>query len=83
MSYICPICNQCWKDNQKSIQCTSCLSWVHHNNRNNCSGPTNTEFKIHRDDNSKHWECDKCCSVTNLTLPFESDWENFNEIKSN
>ena len=87
MTYLCPICNHKWKTGQKSIQCTSCLGWVHHNNRNNCSGLTNTEFETHCSDNSKLWECDKCSIKSLSFLPFthldDSNWLNFNEIKTN
>ena len=87
MSFICPICNQQCKSNQKSIQCTSCLGWVHHNNRNNCSGITNTEFHDHCNNIGKYFECDKCCSKSICFLPFskldDNDWLTFNEIKTN
>ena len=87
MSFVCPICNHQCKSNQKSIQCTSCLGWVHHNNRNNCSGITNTEFHDHCNNIGKYFECDKCCSKSICFLPFsnldDNDWLNFNEIKSN
>ena len=87
MSFFCPICKLKWKTNQKSIQCTSCLCWVHHNNRNNCSGLTNTEFEFHSNDTNKPWECDNCSAKSFSTLPFhdldDSSWLNFNEIKIN
>ena len=87
MSYFCPVCTNKWKNGQKSIQCTSCLGWVHHNNRNNCSGLTNTEFEIHCNDINKQWVCDKC-NVKSLSLfPFttldDTSWLDFNEIKTN
>ena len=66
---------------------TSCLEWVHHNNRNNCSGLTNMEFEIHCKDDNKPWECDKCCVNFLTTLPFNDldtgSWLKFNEIKTN
>ena len=72
---------------QKFIQCTSCLEWVHHNNKSNCSGLTNTEFEMHCKDDSKPWECDKCCGNFLSTLPFNDldtgSWLKFNEIKIN
>ena len=87
MTFICPICNSKWKTGQKSIQCTSCLQWIHHNNRNNCSRLTNTEFEIHCNDNNKSWECEKCSAESLFYLPFsvldDTSWSNFNEIKSN
>ena len=79
MSYICPICNLMWKTNQKSMQCTSCFGWVHHNNKDNCSGLTNTEFKLHCEDDSKYWECDNCCSKSMSTFPFFSDEDDEND----
>ena len=87
MSYICPICTDKWKTNQKSIQCSSCLGWVHHNNKKNCSGLTNMEFELHLIDVNKQWECDRCISSALNILPFanldEKNWLNFNNIKSN
>ena len=72
MPFICPICTQKWRTGQKSIQCTSCSGWVHHNNKNNCSGLTNTEFTTHCNDSGKPWECDKCSSKSDITLPLPS-----------
>ena len=87
MIYICPVCTDKWKSNQKSIQCTSCLGWVHHNNNRNCSGLTNTEFITHCNDGNKFWECDKCISKSLYTLPFanldDNNWLNLNDINSN
>ena len=86
MSFFCPVCNQKWRIGQKSIQCTLCHGWVHHNNRNNCSGLTNSEFRIHCNESDKPWECDKCIANSIITLPFasldESNWLEFNENKS-
>ena len=72
MPFICPICIQNLKHNQKSICCSSCLCWVHHNNRTNCSGLTNSEFKAFTFDSSKVWECDKCISKYLNFLPFNN-----------
>ena len=45
------------------------------------------EFEIHCKDDSKHWECDKCCLNFLSTLPFNDldtgSWLEFNEIKIN
>ena len=45
------------------------------------------EFEIHCKDDSKHWECDKCCVNFLSTLPFNDldtgSWLKFNEIKIN
>ena len=85
MSFVCLICNLKWKTGQKSIQCTACLEWVHHDNRNNCSGLTNTEFDTHCNDSSKFWECDKCISQSICVLPFagtdDNNWLMFTEVK--
>ena len=79
------MCTGNLKNGQKSIQCTSCLGWVHCNNKNNCSGLTNVEFEIHCIDNDKFWECDKCISKSLFTLPFsnldDSNWLMFNNMK--
>ena len=84
MSYICPICSNLWKTGQKSIQCMTCNSWVHHNNRRNCSGLTNSEFLKHCNNEDISWECDKCIMKTNINLPFndldDDSWLKFNEI---
>ena len=74
MSYFCPICNKKWRNGQSSIQCSSCSEWVHHNNRSNCSGLTDSEFDIHTNDENKLYSCDKCCAKSNAKtftwLPF-------------
>ena len=74
MPYICPICTKPWRNTQDSIHCASCDEWVHHNNRNNCSGLTDTEFESHRNDETKPWKCDNCIAKTTSTsffnLPF-------------
>ena len=81
---ICPVCNQIWIDGQRYIQCSTCLGWIHHNNRKNCSGLTNREFKMHCDNDNKFWECDKCFTKAIYTLPFchldEENWNNFNGL---
>ena len=88
MVYICPICLQNWKHGQKSIQCSSCLCWIHHNNRGNCSGLTNSEFLLHCNDNDKIWECDKCIANSFFYLPFthldnsDSDWSGLSDTNS-
>ena len=74
MPYICPNCNKKWYHSQASIQCTSCEGWVHHNNRLNCSGLTDTEFDCHMNTSSKPFSCDKCLAESNakafVWLPF-------------
>ena len=85
MTFFCPVCVGKWRSGQKSIQCVSCLGWVHHNNKNNCSGLTNMEFETHCNDDDKPWECDKCNSKSLVTLPFgnldDKNWLIFNDIK--
>ena len=52
------------------------MQWVHHDNRNNCSGLTDSEFVTHCNDQdrSKPFEYDSCKSKskakTFFTLPF-------------
>ena len=60
MPYICPICSKPWRTNQKSIECSTCLKWVHHNNRIHCSGLTDQEFSSHANDSDLIFNCDKC-----------------------
>ena len=50
MADSCHICKLKWKCGQKSIKCTSCLGWLHDNNRGSCSGLTNKKFEIHVND---------------------------------
>ena len=73
MTYTCPICFLGWKSGQDSIQCSSCLCWIHHNNYRNCSGLTNSEFSSHIVDVNKQWECDKCICDSFFWLPFMHD----------
>ena len=54
MPHICPICTKACLNTQNSIHCASCDKWIHHNNRNNCSGLTDPEFESHCKDASKH-----------------------------
>ena len=74
MPYICPICVKPWRNTQDSIHCASCDEWIHHNNRNNCSRLTDTEFETHRNDETKPWKCDNCLAKTTsksfYSLPF-------------
>ena len=66
MPYICPVCTKPWRNGQKSIQCSTCNGWVHHKNRLNCSGITDTEFDIHNDDEDNFFECDSCVSAITI-----------------
>ena len=74
MSYFCPNCSKKWYHGQASIQCSSCQEWIHHNNRLNCSGLTDTEFDSHCNNNNKLYSCDSCLSKHNARtfawLPF-------------
>ena len=60
MPDICPICTKTCRSNQKQIECSSCNCWIHHGNRLNCSGLTDTEFSLHSNDDNKFFECDNC-----------------------
>ena len=94
MPNICQICQQILKEGQDSIQCTSCLCGIHHDNLNNCSGLTDTEVSNHHNKPFKQYQCDKCKTKTYsyantstlFSLPFstldENDWLKFNDIKS-
>ena len=77
MPDICPICTRIWRPGQHSILCKSCERWVHHNNRNKCSGLTNVEFDLHSNDQDKPWICDICIAKNNYKifsfLPFIDD----------
>ena len=86
--YTCPICKLNWKEGQESIQCVSCLGWVHHNNRKNCSALTNSEFLSHIQNEDKNWQCDICFNnSTTYTLPFnqldEENWLMFHDLIKN
>ena len=63
-----------WITGQDSIECLSCNQWVHHDNKTNCSGLTNSEFEIYCNDKNKGYECDQCMYKNNVktffTLPF-------------
>ena len=87
MNYTCPICIQVLKSGQDSIQCATCLYWVHQSSRKSCSGLTTTEFLLHCKDDSKLWECDKCICKSFMSLPFMFDYneENFwlNDMNKN
>ena len=94
MPNICQICQQILKEGKDSIQCTSCLCGIHHDNLNNCSGLTDTEVSNHHNKPYKQYQCDKCKTKTYsyantstlFSLPFstldENDWLKFNDIKS-
>ena len=84
--FCCPICKQNWKDGQESIQCGTCLNWVHHNNRRNCSGLTDSEFKFLSENDGHFWQCEKCFVKSSIyTLPFnhldDENWLNVHNLK--
>ena len=83
---ICPICNKICTDEQNSVECSTCHRWVHHKNRKNCTGLTNREFKMHHEDSSKFWECDRCYTKSFTTLPCshldEDNWLHFNGLNT-
>ena len=60
MPNICPVCSKSQYSYQSSIQCDSCNGWIHHGNRLNCSGLTDSEFNSHQLDEHKHFDCDHC-----------------------
>ena len=60
MPDICPICTKTCRSNQSQIECSSCHGWIHHGNRLNCSGLTDTEFSLHSNDDNQIFECDNC-----------------------
>ena len=80
----CTVCTKSCYSYQARIQCTSCEGWVHHGNRHNCSGMTETEFETHTTDELKPFECDHCVNIrisrTNSSvfhcLPFVDECEN-------
>ena len=63
MPFICSVCAKPCRKGQKSIQCSKCNEWVHHNNRLNCSNTTNYEFELHMNDDNIFFECDTCSAV--------------------
>ena len=83
MPHICPVCTKNCYPSQNWLECTSCRKWVHHGNRLECSGLTDTEFNEHKVDELKPFECDYCISeriakVNNdifLRLPFPIECE--------
>ena len=81
---ICSICNQICEEDKAAILCVSCKHWIHHANRKNCSGLTNCEFKSHKENDNKFWECDLCLTKSNFNIPFhdlnEDDWLLFNGL---
>ena len=68
MPDICPVCTRIWRPGQHSILCKSCEGWVHHNNRNKCSGLTTVEFDRHSNDLDKPWICDICIAKNNYKI---------------
>ena len=62
MPHTCPVCSKDCHSSQNWLECTSCRKWVHHGNRLQCSGLTDTEFDEHKIDELKSFECDHCIS---------------------
>ena len=60
MPITCTVCSKNFYSYQSRIECTSCQRWVHHDNRYNCSGLSDAEYKFHIDDQFKPFECDFC-----------------------
>ena len=81
MSYICPNCDKKWYHGQASIQCTSCEGWVHHNNRLNCSGLTDTEFDCYMNTSSEPFSCDKCLAESNAKAFVWLPFVDFDDVK--
>ena len=83
MPHICPVCTKKWYPGQKSLQCSSCYGWIHHNNRLKCSSLTDAEFDEHANDIFKPYDCDHCISeriakknnTIFRTLPFPVECE--------
>ena len=63
----CPICKLPWRKNQASIQCSTCLNWIHHHNKRHCSLMTDEEFNLYTETEDLSWNCSKCDA---LALPF-------------
>ena len=89
----CTVCSKNCHSYQGRIQCTLCEGWVHHGNRLNCSGITDTEFENHITDEFKPFECDHCVNLrisrTNSAvfhcLPFSQECDDniFNAFATN
>ena len=83
MPHVCPVCSKNCHSSQNWLECTFCLKWVHHGNRLQCSGLTDTEFAEHKADELKPFECDHCISERNakinneifIRLPFPIECE--------
>ena len=83
MPLSCTVCSKNCHSYQGRIQCTSCEGWVHHGNRLNCSGMTDTEFEHHITDELRPFECDHCvnCRISRTNssvfhcLPFVQECE--------
>ena len=83
MPLICTVCSKTCHSYQGRIQCTSCDGWVHHGNRLNCAGMTDTEFEHHITDELRPFECDHCvnCRISRTnssvfhSLPFVQECE--------
>ena len=63
MPISCSLCSKPCRSDQKRIECSLCLRWVHHSNKLNCSGLTDNEFESHVNDIDKIWHCDKCIAT--------------------
>ena len=88
MPDICPVCAKTCRTNQRQIECSSCNCWIHHGNRLNCSGLTETEFALHSNDDNKFFECDNCIAGDTLKtfshLPqFDSSVNIFSSANNN
>ena len=68
MPHVCPVCSKNCHSSQNWLECTFCLKWVHHGNRLQCSGLTDTEFAEHKADELKPFECDHCISERNAKI---------------
>ena len=84
MPIICPVCSKkYYKASQNVLECTTCNGWIHHGNRLECSGLTDTEYQEHLNDVLKPFECDHCvkekiAKANNsvfVTLPFPVECE--------
>lgn len=67
IAHVCSICSTNIKDNQVSILCASCRTWVHFK----CTNLTTEEFKEIARINKRNgptWKCDPCKSEVSVII---------------
>ena len=84
--YPCGICQKNVNNNQKAIECSLCLHWIHIK----CNGTTNEEYSEIMKFNSslsddeikaKSWFCNKC-QISNMAQLFPFGFENNHDLQN-